>query len=260
MTRLQETFTKLRASGETAFIPFITAGYPSLAKTRQFVRALEAGGADIIELGMPFSDPMADGPVIQAADEVALAAGTTLQDILDLVATLRRETETPIVLMGYYNPIFHYGVNRFARAARQAGVDGCLIADLPVEEAAEVQRPFDRNKIDLIYLLSPTSNGMRIQRITRKGRGYLYYVSMTGITGAKLSAVRRIGEHVKGIRRWTDLPLAVGFGISSSQQARQIAHFADAVVVGSAFVKRIGAGAGVREIETMARKFKRAIA
>jgi tryptophan synthase alpha chain len=259
MSLITQKFRELKQHGQKALIPFITAGDPSLAKTKAYVKALVAGGADIIELGMPFSDPMADGPVIQAADERALRNGTDLQGILNLVSDIRKDVPVPLVLMGYYNPIYHYGVERFARAASRAGVDGCLIADLPVEESQEVLGPLKKNGIDLVYLLSPTSDTGRIKKIAKKAQGYLYYVSMTGITGARLAGLRRVKEKVREIKRISSMPLAVGFGIKTPQEARAMSHFADAVVVGSAFVKRIGEGAGAKEIEAMARRFKKAI-
>lgn len=259
MTRIKDKFSELQATGEKALIPFITAGDPSLAKTKAYIKALVAGGADIIELGMPFSDPMADGPVIQSADERALRNGTTLQGILNLVSDVRKDTSVPLVLMGYFNPIYHYGVERFASNAAKAGVDGCLIADLPVEESQEALVPFKKNGIDLIYLLSPTSDIVRIKKIAKKAQGYLYYVSMTGITGAEMAQLRQIKRKVHEIKRISSMPLAVGFGIKTPQDARNIAQFTDGVVIGSAFVKRIGEGVGARAIEEMARKFKRAI-
>ncbi len=258
-SRIQQKFSELKAQRECALIPFITAGDPTLAKTADYVKALAEGGADIIELGMPFSDPMADGPVIQEADERALERGTSLQDILDLVARIRRSSDIPIVLMGYYNPIFRYGVARFAREARAAGVDGCLIADLPVEESDEVLAPFKRAGLELIYLLAPTSNRERIKKVAAKAQGYLYYVSMTGITGEKLDGLKAVKQRVAAIQKLAKQPLAVGFGIKTPAIARAVSRFADAVVIGSAFVKEIGNGASTRKIRAMTRGFKDAM-
>jgi len=185
MSRLQATFTQLKHRHEKGLVAFITAGDPSLKHTKDYCAALEAGGVDVIELGVPFSDPMADGPVIQAADERALDKGTTLEKILECVASIRRHSDIPLVLMGYYNPIYAYGLKRFARDAAELGLDGCLVADLPVEEAMEVQTPLAKAKLDLIYLMAPTSDGPRLKRISKRASGYLYYVSMTGITGGQ---------------------------------------------------------------------------
>ncbi len=259
MSRLKQKFADLKAQGETGLVPFITAGDPSLNKTKAYVKALVDGGADVIELGMPFSDPMADGPVIQEADERSLAKGTDLNGILKIVSELRKTTEVPIVLMGYYNPIFAYGVERFARDAVKAGVDGCLIADLPVEESSEIKPLFKQAGLDLIFLLAPTSHNGRIKAAAKVGQGYLYYVSMTGITGAQLSGTKWVEKKVKAIKALTDLPVAVGFGIATPDAAARVSQFADAVVVGSAFVKQIAQGITPAALENMTRKFKRAM-
>lgn len=259
MTRLGKKFSALKKEKRKAFIPFITAGDPNLPKTLSYVRALEAGGADIIELGVPFSDPMADGPVIQQADERALKKNTNLKGILRLVREVRRGSDIPIVLMGYYNPIYRFGLKRFAMAARSVGVDGCLIADLPPDEAAEVTKPFQRIGIDLVYLLAPTSDAERIRKVSRAARGYIYFVSLTGITGGRMGQLRKVRQQVQAIRRVSRLPIAVGFGISKPRQAKEVARFSDGVVVGSAFVKRIGEKASARQIERLTRSFRRAL-
>jgi len=182
-----------------------------------------------------------------------------LSGILSLVGKLRRETDVPIVLMGYYNPIYRYGHTRFAQSAVKKGVDGCLIADLPPEEAAEAERAFRKQQLDVIYLLAPTSDTSRIKRVVRTARGYLYYVSITGITGAKLADLRQVRQQVKKIQRYSKLPIAVGFGISTPEAAAKVAAFADGVVIGSAFVRKIGQGASPKQLEQMARRFNRAI-
>lgn len=259
LNRLEKKFADLKRSGRTAFIPFITAGDPNLQQTLAYARALEKGGADIIELGVPFSDPMADGPVIQKADERALRAGTNLKKILNIVAKLRKNSDIPIVLMGYYNPIFYWGVGAFARAAAEAGVDACLIADLPADEADEVITAFDRARLDLIFLVALTSDRRRIKKIARVAKGYLYFVALTGITGAKLTQTRTVAKKVRVIRQATNLPIAVGFGIATPRQARAVARFADGVVVGSAFVKKIAERASPRALERMTRSFRKAL-
>jgi len=232
--RIARKFRELRARGETALIPFIVAGDPDLGRTRQIVRELEARGADLIELGVPFSDPMADGPVNQRAMARGLTAGASLSAILALVSELRAETQIPLILFGYFNPVLHYGCERFCADAAKAGVDGILIVDLPPEESRELARPAAANGIDLIYLLAPTTPIERSRRIARAASGFLYYVSVTGVTGARAALAADLEQRVRELRTVTDLPIGVGFGISTPEQAREVASFADAVVVGSA--------------------------
>lgn len=220
-------------------IPFLTAGDPNLSATERLVTTLEQAGADIIELGVPFSDPMADGPVIQKASERALKKGTTLSRILSLVKKIRKKTQIPILLMGYYNPVFIMGHENFARRASEAGVDAVLLVDLPPEEAGDLRKSLRKNKIDLIHLLAPTSDEERIVKAAKSGSGFIYYVSLTGVTGAKLNITAEISDQLKKIRKHTKLPLAVGFGISTPGEARQVASVADGVVVGSALIKII---------------------
>lgn len=241
MGRIESTFARLRQQGETALIPFITAGDPDLVRTEELIHILVEAGADLIELGFPFSDPMADGPIIQAASERALAAGTSLPAILELIARVRQHTNVPIVLMGYYNPIFHYGSARFARDAAAAGVDGLLLVDLPPEEAEEIHSDLRAADIRLITLLAPTSPPERMARLAAAGEGFLYYVSMTGVTGASQVDARAIESAVRSLRALSPVPVAVGFGISSVDDAAAVGAFADAVVVGSALVKVVAA-------------------
>ena len=246
-------------SGVKAFIPYITAGDPSLQATAAHIRALAEGGADIIELGMPFSDPVADGPVIQAASERALENGTDLSGILKMTGEVSKKVSIPLVLMGYFNPILSYGVERFARDASRSGIDGCLIADLPFEESQEVEEPFNKHGIDRIFLISPTSGEARIKKIASAASGYLYYVSVTGTTGSRLTGIEGIEKNVQAIMRMTSIPVAVGFGIKTPAEARIVSQFADGVVVGSVFVRKIGDGAEPGEIEALAAKFKKAV-
>ena len=236
MSRIGEKFQDLRKRGEKALVTFITAGDPDLAATEELIGVLEGAGADIIELGVPFSDPMADGPTIQRSSERALASGTTLPAILETVSKARGTSQVPILLMGYYNPVLSYGVERFARDAAAAGVDGLLIVDLPPEESGEVRDLLKRAGIDLICLLTPTSDDRRIDLVRRQGSGFLYYVSVTGVTGARRELSGSVAGAVARIRERTDLPVAVGFGISTPEQAAQMAAVADGVVVGSALV------------------------
>ncbi|WP_027714666.1 tryptophan synthase subunit alpha [Desulfuromonas sp. TF] len=241
MGRIEATFARLRQKGEPALIPFITAGDPDLGTTEELIHALVEAGADLLELGFPFSDPMADGPTIQAASERALASGTTLGGILETVRRIREHTNIPIVLMGYYNPILHYGPRRFAEEAASAGVDGLLLVDLPPEESAEITGFLRSARIDLITLLAPTTPAERASRLAAEAEGFLYYVSMTGVTGAGQVDAAAIEEAVLTLKAESDVPVAVGFGISSPADAAAVGRFADAVVVGSALVKVIAA-------------------
>ncbi len=218
---------------------FITAGDPNVNATMKLMSLLQESGSDLIELGIPFSDPMADGPVIQRASERALARGITLRRILALVRKIRGKMDIPILLMGYYNPIFVYGLKNYARDAARAGVDATLVVDLPPEESEELDRELKKVGIDLIYLLTPTSNAERIGLVAKRARGFIYFVSMTGITGGRLQSESNVRKKIKEIRRKTDLPIAIGFGISKADQARRIGKMADGIVVGSALVQMI---------------------
>ncbi|TWJ32709.1 tryptophan synthase subunit alpha [Geobacter argillaceus] len=237
MSRIGDTFARLGKTGDKALITFITAGDPDLTATAGLIPRMAAAGADIIELGVPFSDPMADGPTIQKASERALAAGATLAGILAMVKEVRNSCQVPLLLMGYYNPIYIYGVERFCRDAVAAGVDGVLVVDLPPEESAELKTVADQAGLDVIFLLTPTSDASRIKTVNRLGRGFIYYVSVTGVTGARTSLADSLSASVTAIRSQVRLPLAVGFGISTPEQAAGVAAVADGVVVGSAIVK-----------------------
>ncbi|GAM08450.1 tryptophan synthase alpha chain [Geobacter sp. OR-1] len=237
MGRISETFKRLKKEGQKALVTFITAGDPDLETTARLIPLLENSGADIIELGVPFSDPMADGPTIQLSSERALASGTTLAGILALVENVRRKTEVPLVLMGYYNPILQYGPERFVADAAKAGVDGVLLVDLPPEESAGFRSIAAAAGITAIFLLTPTSDGQRMKKVLALGSGFLYYVSVTGVTGARKQVETSVADRVAEIRTRTKLPVVVGFGVSTPDQAAQIAEIADGVVVGSALVK-----------------------
>lgn len=234
MTRIAETFAALRSRGEVALIPYITAGDPDLDTTFRLVHEIARQGADLIELGVPFSDPMADGPTHQRAAERALRSGTSLARVLDLVQNLRQTLSVPLILFTYYNPVFRYGGERFARDARQAGVNGILCVDLPPEEANELKRETDRQDLDLIFLLAPTSSLSRVRTVLTRARGFVYYVAVTGVTGARTTLPPDLSEMVRRIRAISPVPVGVGFGISSPEQAAQVASVADAVIVGSA--------------------------
>lgn len=259
MGRIEATFASLRHGGHKALVPFITAGDPDLATTETVVHALVEAGADLIELGFPFSDPMADGPTIQAASERALAAGTTLAAVLQMVSRVRRHTNVPIVLMGYYNPVLHYGAERFARDAAAAGVDGLLLVDLPPEEAGEIHGFLRSAGLRLITLVAPTTPPARMARLAGAGEGFLYYVSMTGVTGAQQVDPAAIEEAVAEVKRLSPVPVAVGFGISAPAEAAAVARFADAVVVGSALVKIIATCGSSPDLPDRVREFIRAL-
>jgi tryptophan synthase alpha chain len=235
--RIQQRFNALKTSGSKALVTFITAGDPDLATTAAMLPLLAEAGADIIELGIPFSDPMADGPTIQRASERALAGGATLEAVLELVRATRDQVSTPIVLMGYSNPIYAYGWQRFTRDAVQAGVDGLLLVDLPPEEAGELLPAARTAGLEIIFLLTPTSDATRIKQVRRCGSGFIYYVTVTGVTGARQTVSTSLSTELQTIRTTGKLPVVAGFGISTPEQAAEVAAAADGVVVGSALVK-----------------------
>ncbi len=237
--RIAEKFSELKSRGEKALITFITAGDPDLAATKKIISRLEGSGADIIELGIPFSDPMADGPTIQASSERAVHKGVRLKDVLELVNEVRETSEIPIVLFGYYNPIFQYGLKRFARDAKKAGADGVLVVDLPAEEADELKTELDKESIDFIFLLTPTSTEERIRIVAGKASGFIYCVSLAGTTGAREELPPGLPAFVEHVRRQTPLPIAVGFGISKPKHFRAVGRIADAAVIGSAIIDEI---------------------
>lgn len=235
--RIQHRFKHLQATNQPALVTFITAGDPDLATTARLLPLLEQSGVDIIELGIPFSDPMADGPTIQRASERALASGTTLTKLLAMVRQIRTQVSVPIILMGYSNPIYAYGWQRFATDAAAAGVDGLLLVDLPPEEAHELLPAAKAAGLKIIFLLTPTSDQDRISQVSRFGSGFLYYVTVTGVTGAREAVASTLAGDLARIRQQIKLPVVAGFGISTPQQASQVAQLADGVVVGSAIVK-----------------------
>jgi tryptophan synthase alpha chain len=238
MSRIEQTFAALAAQSKKGLIPFITAGYPDPARTVEFMHALVAGGADVIELGVPFSDPMADGPVIQRASERALAHGVSLRHVLADVKRFREQDQkTPVVLMGYANPIERMGVETFAQAAAEAGVDGVLTVDYPPEESVEFAQRMRAAGIDPIFLLAPTSTDERIAAVGKVASGYVYYVSLKGVTGAATLDVSSIASKIPAIKSQVRLPIGVGFGIRDASTARAVAEVADAVVIGSRLVQ-----------------------
>jgi tryptophan synthase alpha chain len=255
MNRIDRRFAALRAAGRTGLIPFVTAGDPSPEHAVALMHALVDAGADLIELGVPFSDPMADGPVIQHASERAIARGVGLSDVLRWVDQFRqRDADTPVVLMGYLNPIEMYGYARFGEAAVQAGVDGVLLVDCPMEESAVVQ-PLREAGLRQILLAAPTTAPERLARLCAAAEGFLYYVSFAGITGAARLSTADIAARVAGLREHAAAPVAVGFGVRDAASARAIAGFADAVVIGSALVESLAGAASAPEIAERARAF-----
>ncbi len=237
MSRIAKTFERLRSVNEKALIPYIMAGDPFLERSEEIVLEMERAGADLIELGVPFSDPIADGPVIQRAGQRALKWKTSLGDILRLVAEIRKKSEIPIILMTYYNPILKHGLKTFFKEASRCGVDGLIIPDLSPEEGRGVKENAVRHGLDWILLAAPTTPPKRMALLAKETRGFLYYVSLTGITGASLKDLAEIGSRLSNIRRLTNKPVAVGFGIATPDQARALAPMADGVIVGSAIVK-----------------------
>ena len=246
MSGIGTTFKKLKKEGKKAFIPYIMAGDPSLEKTKEVVLLFDECGADIIELGVPFSDPLADGPTIQRASERALKNGVTLRKVISLVSEIRRGekelrqiTRIPVVLMTYYNPVFKYGEKNFVEDAKDAGVDGVIIPDLPPDEAEDFVKLSRKTALDIIFLLAPTSDDDRIKRVAKASRGFIYYVSITGITGAALLLDGSMEILISKIRKHTEKPIAVGFGVSKPEEASAVARVSDGVIVGSAIVKRL---------------------
>jgi tryptophan synthase alpha chain len=243
MTRIEDRFDRLKRDRRKAFVAFIMGGDPDYKRSLAILRGLPGAGADVIEIGMPFTDPMADGPAIQRAGQRALEAGQTMDRTLDLVRAFRDgDADTPIVLMGYYNPIYSRGVERFLGEARTAGVDGLIVVDLPPEEDEELCLPAQAAGMNFIRLATPTTDDHRLPKVLTNTSGFVYYVSITGITGAAEANAAAIAPEIERIKRQTDLPVCVGFGIRSPETARAVAGIADGAVVGSAIVERIAAG------------------
>jgi tryptophan synthase alpha chain len=249
MTRLDDTFARLRKQGKKAFVSYIMAGDPDVATAQAVMNGLPAAGVDIIELGLPFTDPMADGPTIQLAGQRALEGGMTVDATLQMVRDFRAtDATTPIVMMGYYNPIYARGVDLFLKQAKEAGIDGLIVVDLPPEEDDELCIPAQAAGLNFIRLATPTTDAKRLPKVLQNTSGFVYYVSVTGITGAAAAQAADVGPEVARIKQSTDLPVIVGFGINTPEAARTIASVADGCVVGSAIVKEIGAGKSPSEV------------
>lgn len=249
MTRIDKVFRQLKARGEKALIPFITAGDPDLETSRRLALEIASRGADLLELGIPFSDPLADGPTIQAASLRALKHGVHLEDVLQLAGKLRADTDIPLILMGYYNPILQYGLERTAQEAARQGVDGFIIPDLPPEEALAWRSEALKAGVAPIFLAAPTSGPERLKNLGRLTRGFLYYVSVTGITGARTDLPRELIQELDNVRAAVKCPVAVGFGISTPEQVRNLAPHVDGVVVGSAIVQQVAQFSGPETIK-----------
>ncbi len=254
MSRIEQKFKYLKKADMKALIPYIMAGDPSLDATEKLVLDLEKSGADIIELGVPFSDPLADGPTIQLAAERSLKNGTTLRNVLDLVKKIRESSDIPIILMLYYNLVFKFGNERFIRNAAKSGVDGVIIPDLIPDEAGEFIPLARRYGLDTVFLLAPTSTDERIKKVVTASTGFTYYVSMTGITGSSLSMDKNMKNTLKKIKAAAKTPIAVGFGISNPEEASEVAKLADGVIIGSAIVKRISQGKSINSFVKSLRK------
>ena len=257
MTRLESTFARLREAHSPGLVTYIAAGDPDLDRTAGILRALDRAGADVLEVGVPFSDPLADGPVIQRATERALAAGTTLSGVLELLRSIRGDIAAPVVIFSYANPILRLGAEQFADRARAAGVDGVLVLDLPIEEADEFRTMLARRGIDTILLLSPTTTDDRLRRAAALGSGFLYAISRLGVTGARDALAAGARDMVGRIRKVSDLPVALGFGISKPDHVREVGQWADAAVVGSALVDVIAREGASRDLNTRVEEYVR---
>ena len=237
MNRIRQCFDRLKSEGRKGFVGYLTAGDPDRDSCLKNIREAIENGVDILELGVPFSDPTADGPTIQAASRRALASGMNLAGTIEMAREIRRDFDLPIILFGYVNPLFHYGYRKVCSVAAEAGVDGMLVVDLPFEESPELRDHMAEHGLCLIPLIAPTTQEKRVELVLREAEGFVYYIMVTGVTGSRSGLAEGIGEHIEGIRRYTSLPVVVGFGISSGEQAADAAQGADGAVVGSALIK-----------------------
>ncbi len=252
MNRILATFEKLRKEGNKALIGYITAGYPNMASSKKIIQEAFDAGLDILELGVPFSDPTADGPVIQSASYKALKEGCCISEILKLIASVRKKYDNPIILFSYANPLYAYGFSMLCKDLAKAGADGVLAVDIPFEEAGELRRELRKNNLVLIQLIAPTTSLQRAKEILKEADGFVYYIMVKGVTGVRRSIAADLESHIEKIKKCTQLPVAVGFGISKAAQVRAVSKFADAVVVGSALIKAIDAGKMKSFIQSLA--------
>lgn len=257
MGRLAETFARIRKAGEPGLVTYVTAGDPDIPRSEGILRALDRAGADVIEVGVPFSDPLADGPVIQRATERALASGTTLATVLDMIGRVRKDVQAPIVIFSYANPILRLGMESFVERAAAAGVDGVLVLDLPIEESGDFRNLLQQRGIDTILLLSPTTTDERLRAAAALGSGFLYAISRLGVTGAREQVADGAQEMVERIRRVSDVPVALGFGISTPEHVRDVGRWADAAVVGSALVSVIAESGASESLNTRVEEYVR---
>ena len=255
MNHIKNKFKQLKSRKQKAFIAFITAGDPDLLTTEKLVYAFEKAGVDAVELGVAFSDPLADGPTIQAASQRALKCNVNLKKILELVARIRCKSQIPIALMTYYNPVFHFGEEKFIQAAKNAGVDGLIIPDLPPEEAKNLVSAARKKNISTVFFIAPTTTESRLEKIVQASSGFIYYVSLTGVTGARSSLPQTIAGDIKRARRFTTKPICVGFGISTPQHVRAVGRIADGVIVGSAIIQEIQKNEGKKNLVTNVAKY-----
>jgi len=258
--RIENKFKQLKSRKKKAFIAYVTAGDPNLKTTEELVLSFAKAGVDIVELGVPFSDPMADGPTIQAGSQRALKSGTNLPKIFQLVKRIRRKSEIPIAFMTYYNPVFHYGEAAFIRDAKKAGVDGLIFPDLPPQEAPDLRRLAQQANIAMVFLLAPTTTKERIKPIAQASSGFIYYVSLAGVTGERKALSKNIYENVRAAKCLTHKPVCVGFGISTPAQAKSVAKAADGIIVGSAIVKQIEKNLGKRDLVKNVTRFVQKLA
>ncbi|ADL13368.1 tryptophan synthase subunit alpha [Acetohalobium arabaticum] len=265
MNRIEEKFKQLKKQEETALMPYITAGDPTLGFTKKLIKEFEASGVDMIELGVPYSDPLADGPTIQQAAQRALSAGADLEQIFGLIEEVRTEVEIPIILMGYYNSFYKYSLQEVVSKAEEVGVDGLIIPDLPPEEAEEVEKFKNGDQLSSIFLLAPTSSEERMELVNQQSDGFIYCVSTLGVTGARNKLSSQLQGFLARVRQHSDQPLAVGFGISAPKQAAQVAKYAEGVIVGSAIIDRIAENLDQREevmlkeVSSLVKRLKKAL-
>ncbi|MGB2706032.1 MAG: tryptophan synthase subunit alpha [Candidatus Omnitrophota bacterium] len=259
MNRIDRLFRDLRKKRKKAFIVYIAAGDPSLGETGKLIIELEKSGVDLVEIGIPFSDPLADGPTIQKASQRALSKGASVKSILRMVHRTRKKVSLPLVFMTYYNPVYHYGLAKFVRDSKSAGVDGVIIPDLPPEEAKEIIGISKKENFATIFLAAPTSTKKRLKDIAARSTGFIYYVSLTGVTGARKKLPRDIIEHVRSLKRITKKPVCVGFGISRPEQARKISRLADGIIVGSAVIKVIEKNIGRKDLRKSVARFVKSL-
>jgi tryptophan synthase alpha chain len=259
MSRIEETFARCKQEGRAALVTYVMGGDPDAKGSVQAALACARGGADLIEIGIPFSDPMADGPTIQRAAERSLKAGTTVEDCLKIATQVRKETQAPIALMGYLNPMLQYGYDRFLTACVRAGVDALIVPDLPPEEAGELVEKSRAKGVSVVFLLAPTSTEDRVEQVHRLASGFVYFVSVTGVTGARAELPPDLGERLEAVRRGSSVPVVVGFGVSSPEQVRELAAHADGVVVGSAIVNRFSGSGSLTARTEQVSKFVRGL-